>query len=183
MGAASYSTTMTAPFHTVFLGLGSNLGDRRANLQRAIQLLSEQLEVRAVSSLYETEPVGYLDQPKFLNAVCRATTALRPEALLAHVKAVEAALGRMPTVRFGPRIIDIDILLYDDLVLDTPTLTIPHPRLTERAFVLAPLSELAPAAVHPLLEMMIHDLYQRVGGKDSVQKVNESAWYKPAASG
>jgi 2-amino-4-hydroxy-6-hydroxymethyldihydropteridine diphosphokinase len=157
--------------HRVYLGLGSNLGDRLAILQAALARLAAQVTVEAVSSFYDTEPVGYAAQPRFLNAVCRGTTALEPEALLAFVKGIEAALGRQPSARFGPRLIDIDILLYDDLVLDTPTLTLPHPRLAERAFVLRPLAELAPELVHPVLGKSVAALAAAVGGKEGVVRL------------
>lgn len=135
---------------TVYLGLGSNLGDRHRNIGKAIELLSEKVHMEAISSTYETEPVGYDDQPCFLNAVCRVSTSLEPRQILLLAKEIEAKLGREPTFRNGPRVIDIDILLYDSQVMDTPDLTIPHPRLTQRAFVLVPLAELAPDLVHPV---------------------------------
>jgi len=133
----------------VYLGLGSNLGDRRAYLRQAVALLREHLTIIAVSSLYETAPVGYIDQPPFLNAVAACDTGAPPSVVLAWCQAAETALGRERTVRWGPRTIDIDVLLYGDQVVDTPTLTIPHPRLIERAFALAPLAELAPDAGIP----------------------------------
>lgn len=114
-----------------------------------------------VSSLYETEPVDYKDQPWFLNLVCSVETDLPPQALLKLAKTIEKNLGRKLTRRFGPRLIDIDILFYDDLVLDSPDLIIPHPRLAERAFVLVPLKEIAPNLVHPLLEATIEELWQK----------------------
>jgi len=136
----------------VYLGLGSNLGDRESNLREAIRRLDEAgARVLALSPLYETAPVGYLDQPDFLNAVCRAETDLPPRDLLRVVKDIEAAMGRQPSFRNAPRPIDIDILFYDDLVLNTPDLVIPHPCLAERAFVLAPLADLAPNLCHPVL--------------------------------
>jgi 2-amino-4-hydroxy-6-hydroxymethyldihydropteridine diphosphokinase len=143
---------------TIYLGLGSNLGDREANLRRALDLLGERVQVKRTSSIYETEPVGFKDQPQFLNLVCCGTTELSPRDLLAFVKSIEAVMGRLPTVRFGPRLIDIDILFYDDLVLDEADLVIPHPRLHERAFVLVPLSEIAPDLVHPVLKKTVRDL-------------------------
>ncbi len=149
---------------TVYLGLGANLGDREANLRAARERLQELgVELERCSSLYESEPWGVRDQPRFLNAVCRAHTALSPQELLRLAKQVERDLGRRPGVRYGPRPVDVDILLYDDLVLDTPDLTIPHPRLAERAFVLVPLAELAPELVVPGLGRRVRELLERLG--------------------
>jgi 2-amino-4-hydroxy-6-hydroxymethyldihydropteridine diphosphokinase len=130
----------------VYLGLGSNLDDRTQHLVRACAVLHHHpaVEVVAVSSLYRTAPVGVTDQPWFLNAVAQLHTTLRPAALLAVTQATERRLGRVSTRRWGPRCIDLDILLYDGVEAHTPYLTIPHPRLHERAFVLEPLAELAP---------------------------------------
>jgi 2-amino-4-hydroxy-6-hydroxymethyldihydropteridine diphosphokinase len=133
----------------VYLALGSNLGDRRANLAAALERLREQVAVEAISSLYETEPAYVTDQPRFLNAALYGRTALGPAELLVFVKAIEHALGRLAGPRFGPRLVDIDLLLYGDAVLSTPELTIPHPRMAERPFVLIPLAELAPDLVPP----------------------------------
>jgi len=151
----------------VYLGLGSNLGDREGNIAEALRRLSEGVSIERVSSLYETEPVGYEEQPWFLNAVCEGETELDAEGLLRFVKGIEREMGRKETVRWGPRVIDIDILLYDDIVLEMPELTIPHPRLHQRRFVLAPLAELAPDLVHPLLGLTMHELLERAGsGKE-----------------
>ena len=141
-----------------YLGLGSNLADRLANLQAALAALPPAITILAASPVYETAPWGYRDQPAFLNQVVQASTALDPHALLAHLKAIESLLGRTPTFRYGPRLIDLDILLYDDLVLESTDLSIPHPRLHERAFVLVPLADLAPDLLHPLLHQPIHHL-------------------------
>ena len=146
----------------VYLGLGSNLGDRLAHLRWAREAIATRLQVVAASSLYETEPWGYAEQPAFLNQVLAVETAIPPHALLTFLKAIETALGRKPTFRYGPRVIDLDILLYGDLVLETPHLTIPHPRLHRRAFVLVPLAEIAPNLVHPVLQRPIADLLTEV---------------------
>lgn len=132
-----------------YIGLGGNLGDRRANLDRALALLnaSPGVRVRRVASVYETAPVGFTAQPRFLNTVAEVETDLAPADLLAVMQRIEAELGRVRTIRWGPRTIDLDLLLYDDLTLDDPALTIPHPRLAERAFVLVPLAELLPGYV------------------------------------
>ncbi|MBI2845399.1 MAG: 2-amino-4-hydroxy-6-hydroxymethyldihydropteridine diphosphokinase [Chloroflexi bacterium] len=143
---------------TVYLGMGSNLGDREKNLNLALEKLGRVGKVTEVSSLYETEPVGYQDQPWFLNMVCELQTELSPHELLQSLKAIEKNMGRTPGPRFGPRPIDLDILLYKDLVLNTPELIIPHPRLAERAFVLIPLAEIAPQVLHPVLKKTIQEL-------------------------
>lgn len=135
--------------HIVYLSLGSNLGDRLANLQTAISSLPPQIMPEVQSSIYETEPWGYSDQPAFLNLVVKADTNLLPLDTLRYLKDIEVAMGRKETFRFGPRLIDLDILFYDDIVIDTPELTIPHPRIIERAFVLIPLAEIAPDLSHP----------------------------------
>ena len=129
-----------------FVGLGANLGEREATIRRAVRLLG----ASRVSTLRETEPVGYVDQPRFVNGVAIVETALDPRALLDRLLEIERELGRTRDgPRFGPRTIDLDLLLYDKLVLDEPGLTLPHPRLHERAFVLEPLAELDPTLVVP----------------------------------
>ncbi|OGX38538.1 MAG: 2-amino-4-hydroxy-6-hydroxymethyldihydropteridine diphosphokinase [Omnitrophica WOR_2 bacterium RIFCSPHIGHO2_02_FULL_52_10] len=130
----------------IFLGLGSNLGDRKKNIARAVDLLSAKgISVLRCSTLIETDPVGGPPgQGRFLNGVLKAETDLSPEELLQCLKEIERQLGRTKTVRNGPRIIDLDILLYDNLTLNTPGLALPHPRMLERSFVMAPLSEIDP---------------------------------------
>ena len=135
----------------VYLALGSNLGDRYGRLIEAFDRLQPAVAFEAISSIYETEPWGYADQPRFLNAACGGETDLSPEELLGRVKAIELELGREPTFRYGPRAIDIDILLYSDLVVDRSGLQVPHAHLHERDFVLAPLNEIAAEVVHPKL--------------------------------
>lgn len=157
----------------VYLGLGSNLGDRQANLSMSVKLLSDQINVERVSSLYETEPVGYLEQPKFLNAVLRSTTHLTPEMLLALVKDVEKALGRVSSFVNAPRPIDIDILFYGTIVISSPQLTIPHPRLEERAFVLVPLAEIAPNLRHPVSRSTASEMVKKVVGLEGVKKYKQ----------
>lgn len=130
--------------HTVYIGIGSNLGDRQKNIDLAIEHLRNTplIVVEKVSSIYETDPVGGVPQGKFLNGVMRIKTALSPRALLTRLKEIERALGRTETVRFGPRLIDLDILTYGDLDIDEEGLTIPHPRMHEREFVLRGLKEI-----------------------------------------
>ena len=134
----------------VYLCLGSNMGDRGENLDKALEYLSQRLTVKKVSSIYETEPVGNVNQPLFLNLVCEISTRLELMGLLTLVKGIESKLGRIPGKGNAPRPIDIDILFYGNEVVETPKLVIPHPRLTERAFVLVPLVEIAPDLVHPV---------------------------------
>jgi 2-amino-4-hydroxy-6-hydroxymethyldihydropteridine diphosphokinase len=139
----------------VYIGLGSNLGDKVANLRRALRLLvatrGSEVALIAVSPLYRTEPVGGVEQDRFLNAAAHIETTLTPRGLLNRLLAVERKLGRVRTVRNGPRIIDLDILLWGDLIVNEDDLVIPHPRMHERLFVLDPLAELAPDLRHPIL--------------------------------
>ena len=136
---------------TAFVGLGSNLGDPAAQIRRAMQALAAMPETRLVrrSSLYRNPPAGYLDQPEFVNAVARIETRLAPRDLLERLLAIEHAHGRVREFPNGPRTLDLDILLYGERIVREPGLTIPHPRMLERAFVLVPLAEIAPEAVVP----------------------------------
>jgi 2-amino-4-hydroxy-6-hydroxymethyldihydropteridine diphosphokinase len=155
---------------SVFLGLGSNLGDREANLTRAVALLgADGFSVTARSSVYETEPVGGPPQGPYLNEVLRGETDLQPESLLAVCLRTEAALGRVRRERFGPRVLDIDVLLYGDRVQDAPGLELPHPRLHERRFVLVPLAEVGAEAVHPRLGVTVADLLARCADTSRVE--------------
>lgn len=144
--------------HIVYLGLGSNLGNRQAILKSTVNSLAPQMHVLKKSPVYETPPWGYKDQPAFLNQVIKAETYERPEVLLVHLKRLEVALGRVPNFKNGPRLIDIDLLFYDDLVLDTPALVLPHPQLHERGFMLMPLNDIAPDLMHPVLKKTISEL-------------------------
>ena len=134
-----------------FIGVGSNLGNREVNIQNAFEFLnSSGIKILKQSTIIETEPVGYLNQGKFLNGVIKVETALSPQELLLELKLIEKKLGRVKTIKDGPRVIDLDILLYDDAVLNLPNLIIPHPEIYERDFVLNPLMEIAPELLFPL---------------------------------
>jgi 2-amino-4-hydroxy-6-hydroxymethyldihydropteridine diphosphokinase len=148
--------------HIVTIGLGSNLGDRLANLQAAIAGITPELRLLRASPVYETPPWGFSDQPAFLNQVIQAGTELEPKDVLRKLKGLEVELGRKTTFRYGPRLIDLDILFYDDFVLESPPLVIPHPRLAERAFVLVPLADLAPGLRHPVLGKTVCELLQAI---------------------
>ena len=158
---------------TAYLGLGSNLGDRDASLREAIVRLGdpETLTIVAVSSIYETAPWGYTSQPDFLNCALEIETRLTPAMLLQRIEKVEKEVGRTPSWRYGPRLIDVDILLYGDLFLHLtdPDLAIPHPRMDQRAFVLIPLAEIAGDVVHPVLQRTISDLASNVGEREGVK--------------
>ena len=140
----------TGTIHTAYVGLGSNVGDRMEHLRAAVEDI-ERCVGRNVrySSAYETDPIGLECQPQFLNAVCGVDTDLQPRDLLSALLVIEDSHGRRRTTRYGPRTLDLDILLYGDLITDEPELTVPHPRMAERRFVLVPLAEIAPKAVHP----------------------------------
>ncbi len=155
---------------TVYLALGSNLGDRRANLIDALNQLRHQVRIEQVSSIYETEPAYVTDQPRFFNMVLRGRTRLAPADLLHFAKSIERRMGRTHGQRYGPRPIDIDILTYDDLQLELaqPALTIPHPLITERAFVLEPLAEIAPDLILPGQQVSVVELAQQVDRKGEV---------------
>jgi 2-amino-4-hydroxy-6-hydroxymethyldihydropteridine diphosphokinase len=145
----------------IYLSLGSNLGDREGNLRKAVErLASQDVRVLHTSRIYETEPVDYKDQAWFLNQVVEAETALFPMQLLTRIGRVEREMGRLRTVRKGPRTIDIDILFYAAAVVETARLEIPHPRIAERRFVLAPLAELAPDLRHPVTHRSVRQMLE-----------------------
>ena len=146
-------------FHTAYVALGSNLGDKEANLRKALELLQERgVEVVKTSSFICTEPYGVTDQPQFLNGVCEVRTSLVPLALLHTLLEIEQEMGRVRLRHWGERNIDLDLLLYEDVVMDTPELKLPHPDMQNRDFVLLPLAEIAPELVHPILQKSIEEL-------------------------
>jgi 2-amino-4-hydroxy-6-hydroxymethyldihydropteridine diphosphokinase len=146
----------------IFIGLGSNLGDKKENLGKAVERLREQpgIKVSAVSSFYETKPVGGRTQDDYLNGVIKAETDLTPMGCLIVFKGIEKEMGRVPAEKDAPRVIDLDILLYDDTVMRTEELTVPHPRMHEREFVLRGLAELAPEVIHPVLGRSARELFK-----------------------
>ena len=150
----------------VFIAIGSNLGDREENIIDAINLLiANGVDVKNISSIIETKPYGNVKQPDFLNCVVDAYTALPPRMLLETLKAIEKQLGRTRTIHWGPRTIDLDIIFYDELVIDTPDLKIPHPDMQNRIFVLEPLNQLAPNFVHPVLNKTVRELLSELRSK------------------
>ncbi|MCC7023745.1 MAG: 2-amino-4-hydroxy-6-hydroxymethyldihydropteridine diphosphokinase [Thermomicrobiales bacterium] len=159
-----------------YIGLGANLGEREAMLREAVVRLAALGAVRAVSSLYETEPVGYADQPAFLNAAVALETALSPDEIVRRLLAIEHDLGRVRTFRNAPRTLDLDLLLLDGLVSAAPGATVPHPRMHERAFVLVPLAEIAPSVIHPTLHRSIAELANALPDRSGVRPFVRPGW-------
>ena len=151
----------------VFLGLGGNLGDRVDNLQRALSEIDRLFVLDALSEVYETPPKYVTDQPPFLNMAVGGETELAPDALLKALKRIEGDLGRVPSAeRYGPRAIDLDILFYGARVIESPTLTIPHPLMAEREFVLRPLADIAPGLRHPVTGLTVIEMLAAVAGDE-----------------
>jgi 2-amino-4-hydroxy-6-hydroxymethyldihydropteridine diphosphokinase len=151
---------------TAYIGIGSNFGNREKNCAKALALLErEGIKIVKRSSMIETEPWGVREQPKFMNMAVEVTTDMVPDLLLRKLKEVEAELGRVETTRWGPRIIDLDILFYDDMVMSSPELEIPHPHMHEREFVLMPLCEIAPDKIHPVLKKSVRGLLHEIKNK------------------
>lgn len=157
----------------IYLALGTNQGNRAQNLRRALELLAPYVSLTRLSALYETAPWGVTDQPDFLNMAAEGVTALPPLELLDALKNIEQAMGRRATMRYGPRVIDLDILLYGDLVMQTERLEIPHARMAERAFVLIPLQDLAPDLLHPRLQRTVRELVAALPDRSGVRPSHE----------
>jgi 2-amino-4-hydroxy-6-hydroxymethyldihydropteridine diphosphokinase len=159
----------------IYVALGSNLGNRQANLAMALRMFEPLARVEAVSALYESPPQPPAPPPPYLNAACRVVTGLTPNALLRHLKRIEHLIGRRATERWAPRPIDLDIALYDDRLIDSEGLVVPHPRLAERAFVLRPLLDLDPELTHPPTGEPLADALRRLGS-DGLVEVAASGW-------
>jgi 2-amino-4-hydroxy-6-hydroxymethyldihydropteridine diphosphokinase len=155
----------------IYLALGSNVGHREDNLREAVRQLREAgVLVKRLSSIYETEPVDYLDQDWFLNSVLEAETVLPPGELLGRMREIEAAMGSKKPFAKGPRLIDLDLLLYGDETIDVPDLQVPHPRMLERRFVLVPLAEIAPSHRHPSWKGTVGELLQKTADRSEIRK-------------
>jgi len=172
---AGWSTRVN-PSRIAYVGLGANLGDREATLREAVRRLGNVGQVTAVSSLYETDPVGYLKQPPFLNAIVILETALSAPYLMKALLAIEHALGRTRTFPNAPRTLDLDLLFLGDEVTQSPDITVPHPRLRDRAFVLIPLAEVAPGVLHPALRQSIAKLCEALPAETGVRLYAPSGW-------
>jgi len=153
----------------VLIGIGSNLGNREENIRRAINLVREKCNILDFSSIYETEPIGYKEQYPFLNCVVKVETDLEPKELLDFILSIEKRLGRARTFKNAPRTIDLDILFYDNIVMNHYGLIIPHPRLHERAFVLEPLKEISGTLIHPALKKSIDKIYKNLNSKEWIR--------------
>lgn len=157
-----------------YIGLGANLGDRLATLRAAVEHLARLGRIVTTSSIYQTDPVGYLDQPAFLNAVVAVATTLEPGDLVPALLAIERDLGRVRSFRNAPRALDLDLLLYGEQVVETITVTVPHPRLHERAFVLVPLREIGAEHMHPVLGVTVGTLHDRLGPIEGVRRTPDA---------
>jgi 2-amino-4-hydroxy-6-hydroxymethyldihydropteridine diphosphokinase len=149
--------------HSVIIAIGTNLGNRKENIETAIQKIKENgINIEKVSPIYETPPYGYTDQPAFLNCAVLAKTILSPHKLLDTLLSIEKEMGRVRKIHWGPRIIDLDIIFYDNLIIDEPDLKIPHPDMQNREFVLKPINDIAPCFVHPKFCKTVKTLYREL---------------------
>ncbi len=159
--------------HVVYIGIGSNIGDRQENISKAISLIKEKSKIIKISSIYETEPVGYKDQDRFLNLALMIRTESSPEELFGFLQSIERKMGRVKRIKNGPRIIDLDILFYDDEIINEENLKIPHPRLHERMFVLKPLMDISPDFAHPVLKKKIREMVLELKKTEQVKLFRE----------
>lgn len=163
--------------NTVYLSLGTNLGNRKLNLKNALKYIKKnKIKIKKLSSIYKTEPVGYKNQPFFYNMCVKVCTELPPENLLKKIKKIEKKLGRKKGIKWGPRIIDIDILFYNNIILSKKNLKIPHPEIVKRKFVLKPLCEIAGKFIHPELHLSVEELLKKTDLKPKVRKVKEKLY-------
>ena len=159
----------------IFIGLGSNLGNKEENIIKAIDLIRKRFKILNVSSLYETEPIGYKQQDWFLNCAMKINTNLKPQELLIFLQSIEKKLGRIRTIKDGPRTIDLDILFYNNKIINENNLIVPHSRLHERLFVLEPLKEICPNFVHPVLKKSVEEIYSMADDTKIVKKLEASS--------
>lgn len=159
--------------HEVYLSLGSNIGDRAKNCLKAIETLGkiEGTEILSQSSLYETDPVGYEDQAPFINMAVKIRTTMNARDLLSHIKSIETSLGRIKTFKWGPRVIDMDILFFDDEIISEQGLNVPHPAMAERAFVLLPLAEIGKNKIDPVKGITVAQMVKEVPSKEGVRRI------------
>lgn len=166
---------MAAVLINAFIGIGTNLGDRKKHIAEALERLERRTDIKVIksSSLYVTEPIGYVGQDWFLNCVVEVMTSMPPRELLSHCLSIEEQMGRTRTMQWGPRIIDLDILLYDDTVIEDDELTVPHPNMDKRRFVLVPIVEIAPDVIHPKLNKTVTDLLKNLKDAHKVDLYRE----------
>jgi 2-amino-4-hydroxy-6-hydroxymethyldihydropteridine diphosphokinase len=172
IGESISRATPVVAYLSTYISLGSNVGDREAQLREALHRLSAAGKLAAVSSFYETEPVEFTEQPWFLNCAVALQTSLLPAQLMASILQIEQQMGRRRTQKKGPRAIDLDLLLYADAVINSADLTIPHPAMQERRFVLEPLAEIAPDVIHPFLKKTIRELQEELPQGQVVRKLD-----------
>ena len=157
-----------------YVGIGSNSGDREENIRKSVDLMGKKCRILKISSLYETEPLGYSNQGWFLNCAVKVTTSMSPEELLEFLQSIEKNLGRVRAIKNGPRTIDLDILFYGNIIINKNSLIVPHPRLQERLFVLEPLLDISPDFAHPIFNKSINELYAVADKSKIVRKISKN---------
>ncbi len=182
MESQNFGLECSVKMPVAFIAMGSNLGKRIENCMRAVEAISDFARIKALSSIYETEPVDKENQPDFINCVLEIETSIPPFDLLTFLQGIETAIGRERTEGQGPRVIDLDIIFYDDLVIETEDLIIPHPRAHLRRFVLEPLCEIAPDFIHPGLKVSVRELFNNLRDTKRVVKVGELSTAYPQKS-